>query len=458
MTIKPRRPTPEQAEWLRTFLGVDISDFPDHAYGAQPPMSANRHPPGAPAQGVPPQSGLPGRMPPRTTAAPQAAPSGQAAAAAPTPPARDPAQPFDAPTSTIQIEKQALETIRHLAQQHAQVAYSDYLHAIEKVQDQRKAKFDKEKENREAMTSLVVAIAFIPAGPLEGAIAAGVSNRVIDELKKAKLSDSALTAVEKAFNAETAKGLLEKGADALKEKTVKFCVDSDEMATVGSYLWSLSEAASKAAHNFIDSVSQVTDISAAIAYFSLYRDSLLDVYLATIDQQVTDMLAQIAPVAAQHGNPNRTTGKYVSTASYQEIVLLAWGGQKRLAEVERKEFTGLAGETRYTFNRWVTPDMQAQAAKMSKGEVSLDVFKGQQIPEPTRETGERVVMINANGRARLAIVTVEGGGILPWSLSQGALTFKQWVEDDEKRAVEARGQMQNGGIDTVPSDKVSHIS
>ena len=101
--------------------------------------------------------------------------------------------------------------------------------------------------------------------------------------------------------------------------------------------------------------------------------------------------------------------------------------------------------------------MVETAAKLVAGQLKVEDFKNQHIPDPLLEPGERVVRVPDGGKDRLMLITVEDKH--GWfSTDYGVCTFKQWAETiDEERAFASRAALQNGGANKMARGSIAGI-
>ena len=387
----------------------------------------------------------------------------------------------------VEIEKLALPVVRELASSLALAAHQVFSNVIQRVKEKKKAEADEEEAKREQMVTLIITIALMPAGPLEAAVASGLSgtnirtkvaeivsnnagalqskfgarggrvaNRAFDTL----MNDSVVKLADH-FDAEKAKKALERGVDTLKDKSVKFAASSDKGKCVESYLDAVGKSADDSIPNLVKVILTTTSLSAAVAFYNLFEKPMHAIYEAVLSQQVDDMLSEIAEPLAQHGQAQSIGAtEATATTALDEIVTILWKGRRQLAHVTRIEITGafLSGKPDYGFRKWITPDMEASAVKMVKENLTPDNFpKDEHIPDPQLEPGERVISVEIKGADRLMLIQVEDKYGF-FSRNYGVRTFKQWAENGEdERALRARGSMQIGGIDAVKLSDIKDV-
>lgn len=445
-------------EWLVGFLGIDPASYPDAAAAG---ASAAAEPAG----------GAPAARPGGPAAA------GKQAAKADAKPAAFGAQnnPFDAPAARVEIEKLALPTIQRLAVEQAQNAARDFQAALRKVRAAKKATTDADAAQKEMIYSLLLTIALMPLGPVMEAAGNAIAGPKLRSALAETLADhagaleakfgskavgktfdfvtgDAVTKLAEKFDAAKAKGILDKGMETLKGKTVKFAASSDDAVCTTNYLDALEKSANDAMHNLTDFIGTTTSYSEAIAFYNLFSQPLQASYEAVLSVQVDDMLRELKDVLATKGKPETiAASEYGSTEGTEEIAEVAWKGRPMLAHVRRIETVFIGGANNdLVFVKWVTPDMQMQAARMVKEKTSGDAFKNQHVPEPNREPGERVIAVDYHGAEKLMLINIEDTGWFTWTRQYGVREFKRWADDEEdEKALRSRGAMQIGGIDKV---------
>lgn len=445
-------------EWVRDALGIDPRNYP--AVAASQPEPAGGAPgaasPGAPAPAKPAEQRYAGAQ----------------------------ANPFDAPEAQLEIERLTLSRVQQLAVQQAQNARADFMTALAKVKSAKQAQIAAEDAEREKMVTLVIGIALMPAGPLIDAAATALAGKALQgQLTEVIVNNAA--ALEKRFGAAAtnkafdivageavstlaakfdpalAKKALQMGVDKLKGTAIKFAASSDKGKAVGSFLDAMQKSANDAMHNLTDVILTTKRFSEAVAYYNLFSMPLQSSFEATLTQQVEDMLSQINDVIAQHGQETTiSTDGMSSTSGLDEIALIDFRGRKLLAHVVRIVITAplVSAEPRYAFRKWVTPDMQKAALALVKENLTLDAFKGQTVPEPTREPGERVVMVDWHGKERIMLIGIADIHHIFSADEHGICTFKRWADgEDDERALRSRGAMQLGGIDKMRLHQIQKV-
>ena len=357
--------------------------------------------------------------------------------------------------------------------------------AIANVKSRKKAEADAEEAKREQMVTLVITVMLLPAGPVVEAAANGLAGPqlqstlaefIADNATSLEskfgargaeianksfdlITDKALSSLAEKFDAGKAKKALEAGVDKLKDKSIKFAASSDKGKCIEAYLDAVGQSANNSMHNLTDVMLTTKTYSEALAYYKLFHTPMQSIYETLLAQQVDDMLSEIKEPLAQHGEEatiSATEGG--TTTGLDEIVKVDLYGRKRLAHVSRLTTFGpfLNGKPSYGFQKWVTPDMEETAAKLVNEEVSADVFKGQHVPDPQCEPGERVVSVKVKGAERLMLIGIEDEGIF-WR-EYGVRQFKQWAEGEEdERLFRSRGALQIGGIDEVPLASIKDV-
>ncbi len=395
------------------------------------------------------------------------------------------ANPFDAPEAQLEIEKLTVSKLQELTVEQAQNVRSDFLTAIANVKSKKKAEADAEETKREQMVTLVITVMLLPAGPVVEAAANGLAgpqlqstladfianNATSLESKFGSrgaqianksfdlITDKALSSLAEKFDAGKAKKALEAGVDKLKDKSIKFAASSDKGKCIEAYLDAVGQSANNSMHNLTDVILTTKTYSEALAYYKLFHTPMQAIYETLLAQQVEDMLSEIKEPLAQHGEETTISAtEGGTTTGLDEIVKVDFYGRKRLAHVSRTTTVGLflSGKPSYGFQKWVTPDMEETAAKLVKEEVSADVFKGQHVPDPQCEPGERVVSVKVKGAERLMLIGIEDEGIF-WR-EYGVRRFKQWAEGEEdERLFRSRGSLQIGGINEVPLASIKDV-
>src|SRR5262249_196367 len=129
------------------------------------------------------------------------------------------------------------------------------------------------------------------------------------------------------FDAGKAKAALEWGKDKLKDKAIKFAASSDQPKAVQSFLDALLKSANDSIHTLPHYIQTTQDLSEAIGYYNLFSMPLQSTYVATLTQQVDDMLSELNDAMAQHGEPKMTSPDGNSTStSLDEIARLPYQG------------------------------------------------------------------------------------------------------------------------------------
>jgi len=388
--------------------------------------------------------------------------------------------PFDAPEAVIEFDTLTLPVIQQLAVQQAQNARADFATAVAKVKAAKKAQADAEQAQRELMWTIAITIALMPAGPIVEAAASAVAGPVLQSKMMEALANNAgkleakfgakgaqaanktfdfvagdaVTALAKKFDAAKAKSALDAGVGALKGKAIKFAASSDKGTCVANYLDAMLKSANDAMHNLTDVIQTTKSYSEALAFYNYFSKPLQAIYEAVVGQQADDMLTEVADVLAK----NAATGLSSMVGSIgkeDDIVKVEAYGRTLFAHI-KKYMKPDAISYSYDFVKWVTPDMEPMAMKLAKEELSPNEFEDH-LPDPQREPGERVVLVDGWGRERVVLIEVEDQGILNWK-KYGVRVFKRWAESDEDdKALRSRGAMQIGGLEKLAVSDIKDV-
>jgi hypothetical protein len=391
--------------------------------------------------------------------------------------------PFDAPEAQVQIEKYALPAIQQLAVQQAQNAARDFATAITKVKAAKKEEADAAQANQDMMWSIAISIALMPAGPIVEAAAIKIAGpKLQSEMLKAIVNNAgaleakfgakgaqvanksfdviaseAITKMANKFDSSKAASALNAGVDLLKGQMVKFAASSDAAKCVGNFLDAVLKQANDSMHNLTDYIQTTSSYSEAIAYYNYFSKPLQGIYEAVLAQQADDMLKEVADVIADRAKTGLSS--ILPKERTDEIVKIQAYGRTLFAHVTHEAKTmgqkGVSPKDPYYFVKWVTPDMEPMAEKLMTKEISPKDIEGH-IPDPQREPGERVVLVDGWGRERLLLIQIEDQGIY-WK-DYGVRTFKKWAEgDEEAKAFRSRGALQIGGIEKIDLSTVKGL-
>ncbi len=230
---------------------------------------------------------------------------------------------------------------------------------------------------------------------------------------------------------------------------MKFVASSNKGACVANYLDAMLKSANDAMHNLTNFIRTTATYSEALAYYNYFSRPLQAIYEATLSQQSDDMLSEIADALAAGGGPSS-----LLIGEQHKIVRLQAYGRPRFAHIKVTSDIKTA-ITAYYFEKWVTPDMEAMAAKLATEDFDPADFSNR-MPDPQREPGEQIVLVDGWGRERAMLIDVEDDGIF-WK-EYGALKFKQWPEtDEEEKVFRARGDMQIGGLEKVELKNIKEV-
>ena len=386
--------------------------------------------------------------------------------------------PFDAPEAQIQIEKYALPVIQQLAVQQAQNAARDFSVAITKVKDAKKAQAAAEQAQRDMVWTIAITIALMPAGPIAEAAGTAIAGSVLQgkmmaaivnnaEALEAKfgakgaqaankafdlVASDAVSNMAKKFDAAKATSALNAGVDLLKGQAVKFAASSDRTECVTNYLDAMLKLANDAMHNLTDYIQTTQSYSEALAFYNYFSKPLQGIYEAVLGQQADDMLSEVADVMAKNAKSGISAA--MSIGKEDDIVKVQAYGRMRFAHIRRFMKPDSITDS-YDFVKWVTPDMEPMAVKLATEELDSSSFENH-LPDPQREPGERIVLVDGWGRERLMLVDIDDEGIY-WK-DYGVLTFKKWPQnEEEEKAFRSRGAMQNGGIDRVDLKTIKSV-
>lgn len=394
-----------------------------------------------------------------------------------------PISPFEHPAVTVEIDKLAIEALRPLVADHANKAYGDFIEAIRKVykelEDEKKAS----KEQREFVINVALTVALLPVGGVLTATAAKVGGAIAGPALQAKLSSEIssrapfllkmagvqdgelvkfmtndlykkassdhLVDLAKRFSQEKATSAVEGAAGKLKKIATDLAVSTDRFDCGFAYLDALEKAASSGQNNVIDAIHTQSTYSQLAGFYHAYQSVTIEFYRVQIGQQVDNFMSQIGPVIA-----DMAAVKQGRAGTGNSLVRLDAYGQPRIAFVRY-----LPSSATYAFKSWVTPDMEAMALAIDPNPrtISTSAIVGQ-IPDPMRSAAkERIVKMNAWGRIRIAAVGISDEGGWVSSREHGVMTFNRWITDDEKLAMEAKGEQQIGGINEVSPSSVRGI-
>jgi hypothetical protein len=387
--------------------------------------------------------------------------------------------PFDAPEAQLAIEKLAVAELQTQAQVQALAAANDFKTAIDIVKSKKKAQADAAKELEELKWTVVITIALLPAGALAAAASARVSGpamqaKLLEAItsnagylqakfgaKGAKLANKAIQAVAsealirmaEKFTAKKAEAALNAGVALMKGKTVTFAASTDKFVTTANYLDAMLKAANDSMHNLLDRIRATRTYDEALAYYTLFSKPLQAVYEAMLLQQADDMLTEVAGALT---NPPKTDRNIFDPRSDtgDAIYRVKAYGRTLFAHIVVFVTPDQLSDS-YKFIKWVTPDMEPLAAKVCRGELSPNEIGGH-LPDPQREPGERIVMVEGFGRNRLLLIGIEDQGLF-WK-DYGVRMFKRWpADEEEEKAFASRGSIQIGGIDKVDLKSIKNV-
>jgi hypothetical protein len=429
-----------------------------------------------------------GPAPIAATAAPGGAPGGAPGAPPPTrPPAQTPdfkapvANPFDAPEAIIEFDRLTLTTIQNMAVQQAQNARNDFEAALNKVKAAKKAQADAEQARRDLMWTIAITVALMPAGPIVEAAGTAVAGPALQKKMMETLANNAgaiearfaakgaaavnktfdfvagdaVTKLAAKFDAAKAKGALDAGVGALRGKAIQFAASSDKGTCVANYLDAMLKSANDAMHNLTDVILTTKSYSEALAFYTFFSKPLQAIYEAVLGQQADDMLSEVAGALAETagGTASKVAG-VLGVGKTQEIVKINAYGRLLFCHIETYAKADAISDT-YDFVKWVTPDMEPMAEKLAKRTIQTSDISNH-IPDPQREPGERVVLVDGWGKERVVLIGIEDQGIY-WK-DYGVRTFKRWAESaEDDKALRSRAAMQIGGLDKVEVGSIQGI-
>jgi hypothetical protein len=262
-------------------------------------------------------------------------------------------------------------------------------------------------------------------------------------------------AMVKKLTPDKAKAAIEFGVSSLQGQAVHFLASSDKGKCIANYLASVQIAANAAMHNLLKYIHDTKHFSEALVYYNYFSEPLQTIYEAVLSQQVDDMLSEVAAVLARDAKVK--SGEFIVDGDGSEadgIVKVHAYGRTLFAHIKvitnNKTFL-----TTYRFEKWVTPDMEPMVVKMEPKDFDPAQFINH-MPDPQREPGERIVLVDGWGGDRVMLIGVEDQGIF-WK-NYGVLTFKRWAEDSrDDKVLRSRGAMQIGGLERVDLKDIKDV-
>ena len=395
------------------------------------------------------------------------------------PPMPKPANPFDIPELQLAVERLAVDELRNLAADHANKASSFWQSALDQSRSEFKEAKDKEEKDREAKINLVISIAMLAGGPLLTA-ASGAAARVLNgqELSTrlnvsvnsniAQLAQSAgltdaqsrevwireareklamnwISAKLETFDESKAQAGIAAAAAAVKDKTVQIAAETDEKKLGVAYCDELQRAQNESMNSLLNTIRAQDSAEALIRIYDAFATATVGIYKAALSAQIANFNAQIARVVTSRaemaqGRPGKGS----------MIVQINAYGRMRFAHV-----IYMPSSATFSFESWVTPDMESMAAQLSVKEIDPRAIVGH-LPAPELQPNPaRVVQMDAWGAMRLAIVSVSDEGY--FVKDYGVMQFVSWVPDRDRAQAEAKGRAQVGGINTVSPGAVKGL-
>jgi hypothetical protein len=390
--------------------------------------------------------------------------------------------PLSNPALQAQITALASTLLRETASRKIYEAANTYEKAIVTVRGQVTADEAAEDAKLELELTIVLSVALLAAGPAIGALggaaakgcdiiapkltmqALDIATRVgVDTAKSADIGIKALDWLKTNFDQKKATDAINNALSWMKGKAVKVKMGTDERENVHRYLDSLkdqTEATRVELQKWAESSSSsFEELSAYVAAFENVTEGF---YVVQVTQQLTDFKRELLTAITQqqkgHGDIMPRGDKFdPRIETTQKIYKLnAYGGPRyaRIDVLKQTNFGGSGETTIYSFGCWITPNMEPMAKEKCVGELDPSQLSGH-LPAPDREpVGERVVRIDCWGKPRLAIVHIgDDSGFFHAPTNFEQITFTRWVSDEDAPAQEARGGMQNGGVNNVsPTD------
>jgi hypothetical protein len=343
-------------------------------------------------------------------------------------------------------------------------AYTNYLGAVNsvkaKVQGEKKEAEEKEKATREFVLGLVLLPVGL-AGPAIGARVMSAMPGMRDTLMKrventlpnllkangleAKdavfLTAEAVSAVDGLIakvNVEKIGGAVNDLAEKGKGAAAKVSLSGGPFDQALAFLDACAFAADQNSKGLMGQVFITTDFSALLAIYNTFSAASLEVYTADLDGRAHHFMSELS----------QTPGKIES------IVEIDAYGRNRLAKVRYNTTSA-----NYFFIAWVTPDMEPIARQLEPNPRRMPTTMiVNHLPVPMEETGERIVIINAWGKDRMAVVMVAEGKTGAGRADEVTqYQFVKWFGPLEEVIGRTKGAQQIGGLNTLRADQVKKL-
>lgn len=395
------------------------------------------------------------------------------------PPVPAGSNPFDYPEVRLEVEKLAINELRQLATDHAIKASGFWQSALDQAREEFKKTKDQEEKEREGTINLVISIAMLAGGPLLSAAAsssaqvlngqemsvrlnAAVETNVAGLAQRAGVTDAQtreawvqqardrlaldwISAKMETFDAAKAQAGMESVSGTVKEKAVALAAETDEKKLGVAFCDQLQLAQNQAMNTLIPTIKGLKSVEALSGIVNAFANATVAAYKAVLLAEIQHFKEQISKPFA-----SRAAEKQGGSGTGNVIVKMNAYGRMRFAHVRY-----LPSSANYVFHSWVTPDMEASAAKLCVGEIDPKTIDGH-LPAPELQPNPaRVVQMDAWGRLRLAIVSVADEGL--FFKDYGVMNFVRWVAADEVAQAQAKGNNQVGGLNTVSPGSVKGL-
>ncbi|RIK46968.1 MAG: hypothetical protein DCC58_01360 [Chloroflexi bacterium] len=377
-----------------------------------------------------------------------------------------PANPFPAPPDgkTIDVTQLVTSSMQSLTSDMVNHAYTSYVNAVTTVKGRIQAEKKEEEERQKATRELVLGAVLLPLGmvaPAVGTAAMGAVPTVRNTLMKrleanmpALLKANGIDATHAMWATAQAghdlDGLIEKVTaekiakqveglgDKAKGAASKVSLNGGPFDQAMAFLDACAYAADQNSKALMQHVFVTTDFGELLGIYSTFSNASLEVYTADLDGRAHNFMTQLS----------QNAGKVES------IVVIDAYGRDRLAKVRYNTTSA-----NYFFIAWITPDMEPIARQLEPNPARLSPrLIVNHLPAPMLETGERIVMMDAWGRDRYALVHVTEGVTGAGRADQATqYHFIKWYAPNEEVLARTKGAQQIGGVNRLRPDQVKNL-